>query len=119
VTKGALAGLVATVGACVIALAQQAASFTASPTLGPAPLTVRFCSSAGITIDFGDGTSGGMGEATRGDCPSGLTSSTTHTYTSPGSYQLRGMPCPGVNAAVCGAAAAQASAVKITVTPAQ
>jgi hypothetical protein len=114
-----LSFLLAIVGPCPLVLAQQAASFSATPTSGRAPLTVRFCASAGITIDFGDETSGGMVEATRGECPSGLTASTTHTYTSPGSYQLRGIPCPGVNAAACGAAAAQANAVKITVMAAQ
>jgi hypothetical protein len=93
-------------------------SFTATPTSGRAPLMVKFCAMAGITIDFGDGASSGMDIAQSSDCPTGFGSYTTHTYATAGVYQLRGIPCPGVNAAVCGAAADQASAVKITVTSA-
>jgi hypothetical protein len=57
-----------------------------------------------------------MGIAQSGDCPVGLVSHTTHTYAAAGVYELRGFPCPDINAAVCGAVAAQASAMKITVT---
>jgi hypothetical protein len=120
VTKlAALSSLMAIVGPCPALLAQQPASFSATPTSGRAPLTVRFCSSVGISIDFGDGTSGGMGEARAGDCPNDMASHTTHTYTAPGTYQLRGFPCPGVNAAACGQVAQLAGNVKITVTQAQ
>ena len=91
--------------------------FTASPVAGPAPLTVKFCASAGIAIDFGDGTSSGMGPAQRGDCPPGLASSASHTYTRPGSYRLRGSPCPSsMLHPECGEAAAQAGAITIVVT---
>jgi hypothetical protein len=38
----------------------QTVHFTAAPIAGPTPLIVRFCASAGISIDFGDGTSSGM-----------------------------------------------------------
>jgi hypothetical protein len=94
----------------------QPPAFTATPISGRAPLTVKFCATAGIGIDFGDGTSSGMGMAQRGDCPAGVNSYATHTYVTAGIYQLRGFPCPGVNAASCGAVAAQASAIRITVT---
>ena len=49
----------------------QPAGFIASPTFGKAPLTVTFCSIAGVGIDFGDGTSSGMDMAQSGDCPAG------------------------------------------------
>jgi len=84
---------------------------------GRAPLTVAFCASAGIGIDFGDGVSSGMGIAQSGDCPEGVTSYTKHTYTAAGTYRLRGTPCPSsTHGAVCGAVAQQASAITITVT---
>jgi PKD repeat protein len=108
--------------ATVVALAQsipsgaQTAHFTASPRSGPAPLTVTFCASAGITIDFGDGTCSGMGTPPSGACAAGDTY-VTHTYVAPGTYQLRGFPCPGVNAAACGSVAEQASAIHIVVGP--
>jgi hypothetical protein len=98
----------------------QPAQFTASPINGKAPLTVTFCSVAGIGIDFGDGTSSGMDMAQSGDCPAGgsFTSMVRHTYTAAGSYQLRGFPCPSsTHGNECGQVARQASAVKITVTP--
>ena len=93
--------------------------FTASPTSGRAPLTVTFCASAGVAIDFGDGTSSAMGLAQSGDCPVGGTSHIKHIYTAAGTYQLRGAPCPGSQNTNCGEVAMQASAVKIIVTPAQ
>jgi hypothetical protein len=117
--------LIVVVIATIVAQAQpttdgnRTAHFTASPTSGPAPLTVKFCASAGIGIDFGDGMSSGMGIAQSADCPAGETSYTTHTYTAPGTYQLRGLPCPSQHDIVCGGVAAQASATTITVTPAR
>jgi hypothetical protein len=93
--------------------------FTASPTSGRAPLTVTFCASAGVAINFGDGTSSAMGMAQSGDCPVGRTSHIKHTYTAAGTYQLRGAPCPGSQNTNCGEVAKQASAVKIIVAPAQ
>src|SRR6266705_3519319 len=94
-----------------------AAHFTASPTSGQAPLTVAFCASAGIGIDFGDGTSSAMGMARHGDCPAGSSSHTTHTYTAAGTYQLSGFPCPSsTHGSNCAEMARQASTVKITVT---
>jgi hypothetical protein len=97
---------------------RQPAHFSASPISGPAPLTVTFCASAGITIDFGDGSIGGMGNASDRDCPAGDPSYTSHTYRAHGVYRLRGIPCPGIHAAICGDVANQASATTITVTPA-
>jgi hypothetical protein len=110
--------LIALVMATLVAQAQPT-TFSASPTSGPAPLTVKFCASAGIGIDFGDGMSSGMGIAQSVDCPAGETSYTTHTYMAPGTYQLRGLPCPSQHDIVCGGVAAQASATTITVTPAR
>ena len=72
----------------------QSERFTASPTSGPAPLTVTFCASAGIVINFGDGTSGSMGIAQSGECPAGSLSVVRHTYAAAGTYQLSGLPCP-------------------------
>jgi hypothetical protein len=98
----------------------QPPHFAALPTSGPAPLTVTFCASAGIGIDFGDGTSSGMNIAQNGkngNCPTGGSSYATHIYTVPGTYQLRGFPCPSPNDTICGEVAQQASAVKIAVTP--
>jgi PKD domain len=95
----------------------QSVQFTASPTSGPAPLTVKFCASAGISIVFGDGTSSGMGSAQDGNCSAGLSWYTSHTYTAPGTYRLRGFPCPSsMFHTECGQAAAQANGVIITVT---
>jgi hypothetical protein len=68
-------------------------------------------------IDFGDDARSGMGAAASGDCPAALLSYTTHTYTTPGTYRLRGSACP--SSALhreCGDAAAQAGTVTITVT---
>ena len=90
--------------------------FSASPASGPAPLTVKFCASAGIGIDFGDGTSGGMGPAHAADCAKPAAVFTTHVYEKPGTYKLGGFPCPGVNAAQCGAVADQAKTLTVTVT---
>jgi hypothetical protein len=117
--------LIATIMAAGTAHAQpttdgkQSAHFSASAISGPAPLIVRFCASAGVAIDFGDGTRSQMGIAQSGDCMPGDFSSVTHTYTEPGTYQLRGFPCPSQHDAVCGEVARQASAVTITVTPAR
>jgi hypothetical protein len=97
---------------------EWAVRFTASPELGPAPLTVAFCAAAGIAIDFGDGTSSGMQMSSPGDCPPGLANYASHTYREPGAYRLRGVPCP--SSALhpeCGQAAEQANSVTITVTP--
>ena len=110
----AAAGIVAAAHAQPTTDGKQAPYFTASPISGPAPLTVTFCSSAGIGVDFGDGTYS-MGPAPTGACQSGQ-SGFTHTYTQPGNYQLRGAPCPSPHDVVCGGTAEQASAVKITVT---
>ena len=79
----------------------QAARFTASPTSGNVPLTVVFCAEAGIVIEFGDGARSGMGEAPSGACPAGQTAYVTHTYTTPGTYQLRAIPCPSRGDNVC------------------
>jgi hypothetical protein len=95
----------------------QPPRFTASPIIGPAPLTVKFCASAGIGIDFGDGTTGGMGIARSGECTEGEPSYVTHTYVAAGTYQLRGFPCPSPHGAICGGVAQQAGEVRITVTP--
>jgi hypothetical protein len=94
----------------------QAPHFTASPTSGQAPLTVTFCASAGIGVDFGDGTSS-RGIAPSGACPMGDVSF-THIYTAAGTYQLRGFPCPSSHDTICGEVARQANTVTITVVPA-
>jgi hypothetical protein len=95
----------------------RSSQFNASPTSGSAPLTVKFCAIAGISIDFGDGTSGGMGVARSGDCPIGLLSYTSHTYTAPGLYRLHGSPCPSsVLHPACAEASQLAGTVSITVT---
>ena len=96
----------------------QPPRFTASPTSGPAPLTVTFCASAGIGIDFGDGTTSGMGMARRNDCPAGSSSFATHIYSVAGTYQLRGFPCPSPHENICGEVARQAGTIKIIVTAA-
>jgi hypothetical protein len=95
-------------------VAEATAFFDAIPTSGPAPLTVRFCASAGIGVDFGDGVSSGMGPPS-GACPRGGVS-VTHTYTAAGVYRLRGFPCPGSQNTNCGEVAQKAAAVVITVT---
>ncbi len=94
----------------------EPAYFSASPMSGKAPLIVEFCASAGIGIDFGDGTSGGMGIAPEGRCPRPGSVSTTHNYQNKGAYKLKGFPCPGVNAVQCGAVASQANTIIIEVT---
>jgi PKD repeat protein len=94
----------------------EPAYFSASPASGKAPLVVKFCASAGIAIDFGDGTNGSMTIAQEGTCPHPDSVFTTHTYEKAGAYRLRGFPCPGVNASRCGAVAGQANAVTIEVT---
>jgi hypothetical protein len=95
----------------------QTVHFTAEPTAGPAPLTVKFCASAGIVIDFGDGTRSGMQGARSGDCPAGLSTFVLHTYTAPGTYHLHGFPCPSsMLNPECGEAAGQAATVSVTVT---
>jgi len=96
----------------------QTVHFTASPTSGPAPLTVKFCASAGIVIDFGDGTRSGMQGARGGACPAGLSTYVLHTYTAPGTYHLRGFPCPSsMLNPECGEAAGQAAGVTVTHAP--
>lgn len=112
----ALLSVVAFTDAGAAGQAQEQAYFSASPTSGQAPLTVKFCASAGIGIDFGDGTSSGMGLAQSGDCTAVDASFTTHLYSKPGAYRLRGFPCPGIHASHCEAVARQASALTITVT---
>ena len=92
------------------------AYFSASPTSGKAPLIVKFCASAGIGIDFGDGAYSGMGIAQEGTCPRPGSVFTTHTYENAGAYKLKGVPCPGVHASDCGAVASQANAVTVEVT---
>ena len=95
----------------------QTVHFTAAPSAGPAPLTVKFCASAGIVIDFGDGIRSGMQGARSGDCPAGLSTFVLHTYTAPGTYHLRGFPCPSsMLNPECGEAAGQAATVNVTVT---
>ncbi len=89
--------------------------FAAFPTSGPAPLTVKFCASAGIAIDFGDGTSSAMGKTQNGDCPGNVHSYTSHTYPIPGTYHLHGFPCPSHNS-MCGAVAKKANMITIIVT---
>jgi len=89
--------------------------FSASPISGKAPLIVKFCASAGIGIDFGDGTSAGMGIAPEGTCPQPGSAFTTHKYENTGAYKLKGFPCPGGNAIHCGAVASQANAITIEV----
>jgi len=92
---------------------QQAVQLSASPLSGPAPLTVTFCSSAGIAIDFGDGTISAMDLAQGNECPTGASSHVQHTYAAPGTYQVRGLPCPGSQNTNCGETARLASAVRI------
>lgn len=97
--------------------AAQTVHFTAAPMSGPAPLTVKFCASAAIVIDFGDGTRSGMEGARGADCAAGLSAVVSHTYTAPGTYRLRGFPCPeSMLHHECGDAAAAASKTTITVT---
>jgi hypothetical protein len=98
----------------------QAPHFTALPTSGQAPLTVTFCASAGIGIDFGDGTSGGMGLAQSSDCPGGSPVMVKHTYAGAGTYRLSGFPCPSsASEESCREAARQAGIVTITITSAR
>jgi len=117
----ALAAALSTIAApCAQTTANDPRSvyFAASPTSGPAPLTVKFCASAGIGLDFGDGTSSGMGIAQAGDCPAAGSLMTTHTYTAPGTFQVTGRPCPSSShAASCAEVARQASSTTITVAP--
>lgn len=68
--------------------------FSATPTSGPAPLTVQFSASSGGFIDFGDGTSRPMTPSAvlcvqnATNCQSGGTSA-THTYASAGTYTAK------------------------------
>jgi hypothetical protein len=111
-----LGGTIVALGAYdVHSATSQAARFTASS--GNVPLIVVFCAHAGILIEFGDGASSGMGEAPSGACPAGQTSYVTHTYTTPGMYQLPAIPCPPRGNAVCGEVAQAANAATITATP--
>jgi hypothetical protein len=114
---GLIAGAVATAAVNAQPAGSSVPHFAVSPTSGRAPLSVVFCASAGITIDFGDGTTSWMDKAPPSACPAGDGSYVTHTYTAAGTYQLRGFPCPSSHDALCGGVAQQASAVKITVLP--
>jgi hypothetical protein len=109
--------LVWTVTITVGASLAQSPFFSAAPTSGPAPLTVTLCASAGIVIDFGDGSRSGLGMPPNGVCPTAGSVFAKHTYTTPGTYQLRGFPCPSPHAEVCEEVAQQASKVSITVMP--
>jgi len=97
--------------------AADAAKFAAYPTSGPAPLTVKFCAFAGISIDFGDGSSSGLGKAKSGDCPGDAPLVTTHSYGTPGVYRIGGAPCPSAELhPLCGEVANLANTITITVT---
>jgi PKD domain len=68
-------------------------TLTATPTTGPAPLTVSFNASGPVgtsitnTINFGDGSTGTLNPApVCADC--GPSSSASHTYTAPGTYTV-------------------------------
>ena|SRR5579883_1627579 len=97
-----------------VSAAAASARFLASPTSGRAPFTVKFCASAGIAIDFGDGASSGMGIAPAGACPADAPMYVTHVYGAPGKYRLHGSPCPVPDRA-CGVVAERANAVTIIV----
>lgn len=104
--------------AMVVETKAQSGQFSASPTSGQAPLTVTFCASAGISIEFGDGDSSGMSVAESGTCPVGSPMTARHTYASAGTFQLRGFPCPSAaDENPCAEVARIAGTVKITVTP--
>lgn len=86
----------------------QGAGFTASPTMGAAPLTVQFISTApqgttpGNTVSFGDGASGSLGFVpTCSSC--NAEGVVTHTYTSPGTYtaELTGGACACPLGSIC------------------
>ena len=109
--------LALTVTVAVGASLAQSPLFSAAPTSGPAPLTVTLCASAGILIDFGDGSRSGLAMPQDGVCATAGSVFVKHTYTMPGTYQLRGFPCPSPHAEVCEEVAHQASKVSITVTP--
>ena len=110
--------IVAAVAADTQRARSEPARFIASPTSGSAPLLVKFCASAGIAINFGDGAGSGLGAPPRGVCPSEAPMYATHVYTAPGIYRLVGSPCPSASGGdVCGEVAQQASAVTIVVTP--
>ena len=63
--------------------------FSATPTSGPAPLTVRFSQIATddwrAIIDYGDGTSCAVGGTANPDCQNTF----VHTYTAPGTYTAK------------------------------
>jgi len=66
------------------------ATFSATPSSGPAPLTVRFASGVGNTIDFGDGTSELFYYCLAIGCPTqGF--NIEHTYSSAGTYTARAL----------------------------
>jgi hypothetical protein len=81
-------------------------ALAADPTSGPAPLRVMFTVSpipSGSTIDFGDGSTGGMHPApVCYGCPPLATAS--HVYQRPGSYVARlvakGQPVSGATVVV-------------------
>jgi PKD repeat protein len=70
-------------------------SFSASPMLGKAPLTISFSgivNSEGYSIDYGDGTKSGDIGCVHGGCPIGqgkTNVSATHTYNSGGTYTAK------------------------------
>ena len=76
---------------CPISATGVGTNFSASPTSGAAPLSVRFTSSApqggtiGNTVNFGEGTSGNLGFAPVCSSCNAL-GTVLHTYTSPGTY---------------------------------
>ena len=66
------------------------ATFSATPSSGPAPLTVRFASGVGNAIDFGDGTSELFYYCLAIGCPTqGF--NIEHTYSSAGTYTARAL----------------------------
>lgn len=81
--------------------------FTADPSQGAAPLTVQFSgavSSAGYSIDFGDGNGSGDVGCANGGCPMTLARTpvqSTHTYTAPGEYIAKLRAHAPINAAAC------------------
>jgi len=68
-------------------------SFTASPTSGAAPLSVKFTKTGtegDFSVNFGDGTSGTMqSDCAYGPASCSMTSSVKHTYSAPGTYVAR------------------------------
>lgn len=97
-------------------------TLSAFPSQGTAPLTVVFSgnvSSAGYTLEYGDGTSTSFGCA-HGGCPAGNQSTTVdhvHTYTAAGTYTAKLRQHFAINAGNCaGADCNVVSRVTVTVT---